>query len=367
MSRVLIVLNDLKPGNGTASAILAYYDGLVQSGFEVDFLLINRESVQSRIDTYKNSKIYHIVVTKKAFTRQNIEYITRVFRNRTYDIIHVNTVGIFALQILVFAKKYGIQHRVLHSHSTIYLSNNLNAKGIFNIMINHLCATVANHYIACSTLAGKTKFGHRQFEILHNCIDVNRFSYNTEVRKQLRFQYSIPYDAFVVGTVARMSKEKNPIYSLKVFDDLLRYKPSSYFVWVGDGDMKNQIIEYAKEHNFEQQLLLTGTINDVHRWYSMMDCFILPSLYEGLPVVCVEAQAAGLKTYTSNRVPSDVILSPYISRLSINKPSEFWAKTILEDYSSSHDRNLGTKYIIESGFDLHDNKYQLSKIYMSYL
>lgn len=367
MPKALIVLTDLRAGNGTASAIMAYYEGLINRGYQVDFLLANNRPIKwAEVIEYSGSKIHYLKRSRTRFGPNAWKSISKVFNDIDYDIVHVNIVGANASQVLMIAKRRGVPCRIWHSHNTIYQMNLRSAKGLFNYGCDRLSLRYANRYIACSQLAGETRFGSREFLLLRNCIDVASFAFNEERREALRHASGIAEDAFVIGTVARMAEQKNPLFSLQIFESVRRSCPSAIFVWIGDGELRPQIESYVASHGLKDVVMLLGTQNDVAGWYSVMDCFLLPSHFEGLPVVGVEAQSAGLPVYASTMVPQEAAFSPFMRRLSLDESPDQWAQRIIAEQDGFRSTE-GVEYAKAAGFDAAAQMYALADAYNRFL
>lgn len=363
MPKVLIVLTDLRAGNGTASALMPYYNALINNGYEVDFLFTNK--VQSKWDEVikKNgSTVFYLTKSKLKFGKEVKRSIVIALTNKDYNIVHVNIVGAYASQILAFASFFNIECRIWHSHSTIYSRKVLNPHDIFNGICDKISLKYSNYYLACSALAGKSRFKNNRFVVLKNCVDANKFRYNIEARSILRDKYHIRASAFVVGTVARMSEEKNPWFSLQVFKAIRSMKSDAIFVWVGDGPLKSQIKARVNELGLKESVLLVGVQDNIADWYSLMDCFLLPSFYEGFPVVCTEAQTSGLNIYASTMVPEETVFSPYMYRIDLKKDLDSWVDLILST-SNTNKRENGMLFTIRSGYDIETQKNRLVELY----
>jgi len=363
MPKVLIVLTDLRAGNGTASTIMSYYAALIDNGYEVDFLFTNK--IQSKWDKVINKNggiVYYLEKSKLKFGSKVMNSIVYALTKKEYNIIHVNIVGAYAAQILALASSYRIKCRIWHSHSTIYFRKHTDPHDVFNNICDKICLKNANYFIACSNIAGKSRFKNKGFAILKNCVDADKFRFNKEARNDLRKKYQIGSSTLVVGTVARMSEEKNPFFSLRVFQALRKIKSDAIFVWVGDGPMKAKILSYVKDMELEKSVFLVGVQSNVAEWYSLMDCFLLPSFFEGFPVVCTEAQTSGLNIYASTMVPEETVFSPYMHRIDLENDIDCWTDLIFKTIANNR-REDGYYYTVKSGYDIGLQKNRLTEIY----
>jgi glycosyltransferase involved in cell wall biosynthesis len=163
--------------------------------------------------------------------------------------------------------------------------------------------------------------------VLRNGIDIE--SYSNQPRIELRQDFGIPVDCFVLGHVGRFNKVKNHTKIIDVFKEIKKSKPLSKLLLVGDGEEMGRIREKVNSYSLSDDVIFTGSRNDVPQMMAMMDCFIFPSLYEGLGIVLLEAQAAGLKCVVADTVPQETTVTDKVFRLPLDCDSEIWASTAL--------------------------------------
>ena len=214
--------------------------------------------------------------------------------------------------------------------------------------------------VACGIDAGKFMFKGNDFEVFNNGVDIKKFKFNADNRKNIRKELGINENTFVVGLTARVDRQKNPLFLLDIFNCIQKQKEDSVLVYTGEGDLKNAVKEKAKELGIENKVLLLGRRNDVEKITSAYDIFLMPSLYEGLSISIVEAQINGLKCYTSTNVDKDSNATGNVEFISLEKSAEEWAKEILES-DNSRDMNVTEKIP-----DKFDSKKSYQKIYEYY-
>lgn len=308
----------------------------------------------------------------------HIPYLTEVGYNRfvqlidklindfgPFDIIHCHT-SLNSGLILKIAEKNGIPKRIAHSHTTqpgreISLRYFIYSK-IARFKINEH----ATDRIACSTEAGNYLFGKRMFGkkgiIIKNAIDLDSFRFSALARNQLRKQYDFN-DCLVVGHVGRFGPEKNHAYLMEVFNCVYKLRPDSRLVLIGVGQLMKSIQEKADQLGISSKVIFTGQRNDIPNLLSMMDVFVFPSLYEGLPVSLIEAQASGLPCFFSDSITKEVSLIDRNEFLSINENPELWAQHILDiDVKTYHRENIDMS---KWGYDIRQIVKQIESIYVS--
>ena len=190
------------------------------------------------------------------------------------------------------------------------------------------------------------------------------FSLDLQARQSVRSQYGISDEALVMGNVARFETPKNHLFLIRIFDALHRLRPDSKLLLVGSGSLEEQIRSLVKELGLTDSVILAGSHSDVHRFYQAMDVFLLPSLYEGLPLVMIEAQAAGLPCFTSDKVVApECKITDLVRFIPLEHTPEQWADAILEALSPDFRREDHTAEVRAAGFDIEDTASFLCEFY----
>lgn len=360
MKDVLIVLKDLRTGNGIASCLMNYYNELLNK-FNVTFLLLqNIESSYTDIVKKSKGNIKILPTTKIKYSYKTQRFIEELFKNNHFDIVHINIPGPYGALILKMAKKNNIKSRIYHSHNP---KNNLSLKSrISSSIYNKLCVKRATDYLACSQLAGSSIFGNKKFEILKNCIDTKRFQFNPIARDLKRKELNVDNDTIVIGSVGRAEQQKNPLFALECFKEYLKKRPNSIYIWIGNGSLLNEMEKFIDRNDLNEKVKLLGVKDRIEDWYSAMDLFFLPSKFEGLGIVYIEAQASGLPVLTSTEVPEDIELSRLINKLDLNISVFEWAQKIY-NMELNNNRLEAINYIKDGGYDKSNEKEKLGNIY----
>lgn len=295
--------------------------------------------------------VKHLIKFNKAFKKILIE--------NSFDIIHshLNTLSCFVLRV---AKKCGYQNRIAHSHSQ---SNKKEfVRNIVKNILKKFSKKYATVYLACGIAAGRFQYGDKTFDegkviVLKNAIDIERFKFNESDRKEVRKELGIKDDKILVGTLGRLCSQKNQQYILKMSELL----PEIKFVIIGAGPLEEELKAYIKEHNINN-VNMYGLSDTPKKFYSAFDTFILPSLYEGVPVTGIEAQTNGVYTLFSDQVSPESQASSYVKFLPIEDSDlSKWVDEIKVKHS--HEDHL--KEIIESGFSIKEASHKLLDIYRS--
>lgn len=356
--KVLIQMRDLRIGNGIASCIMNYYDRTVDNGYHIDFLL-NRDidsSFRERV-IKRGSKIWVLPKDSSKPSLANCLYIAKTVR-QGYDIIHVNISGLNALVCLYFAKAAGIPKRIYHAHNPKETSS-IKAR-VRSEVYETPCVILANQYAACSKYAGDSLFGNRKYTVLKNAMDESIYYFDENARKKLRESLCIE-DKFVVGVVGRLAEQKNPFFTIDIFSELRKRIDNAVLIWVGDGPLMESVNKYVSEKNLTDSIQLIGSRTDANKLYSAMDIFLLPSKFEGLGLVFIEAQIARLQCFGSDHVPSDVEVSEQMNRVALRKDASEWADEIASKLRVVQTENRDIH--IRTGFDIFDVYDDLANMY----
>lgn len=260
-----------------------------------------------------------------------IKAVKTLFRKEHFDIVH-NEIFFGGGINLYLAKKAGINKRVAHSHATTDGKGNKFPYNIVRPFLKKLLMNNATDYLACSHEAGLGLFGNNHpFIEVPNGIDLNLYSSENKNITKFKSELNLPKDSFVVGHIGRFEEQKNHMLLIDIFADIVKRNDNAYLIAIGEGSLKNSIVKKAQSMNIADHILFLGERDDIPNLLSVMDVFVMPSLYEGLPMVAVEAQAANLKLVLSNEISPDTVLSENVQFLPLDAGTDKWAATILEE------------------------------------
>jgi glycosyltransferase involved in cell wall biosynthesis len=292
-----------------------------------------------------------------------IRLIAFLKKQGPFDVIHAHTYNQSAF-VLVAAWFANVPIRLSHSHNTTALFQRGSLRGLYNRLCSIVINTFATRTLAVSTDSGKALFGQIAPEDLFPCgIDFTPYLAPVD-RHLLRKNFKISLDCKVVGHVGRFNSAKNHMFILDIFKELLTLEPNAHLILVGNGDLMSKIQSRAQELGITSQVTFAGRRQDIPAlMVGVFDLLLLPSHYEGYPIVAIEAQAAGLPVVMSENVPVDVCLNGQnIKRISLNNPAKLWANEILNTLGNhlSHSRTMLPKEI-----SLDNNIKRLAAIYRS--
>ena len=267
-----------------------------------------------------------------------------------YDILHAHEVDPF---ILSSAKKHGIKKIIVHSHTTSYGSGVKNKIRFLNEQIN--IKIYADFAFACSKKAALWKFGSMTFKnnqvvIIHNAIMTEKYDYDEQKRSDKRNELNLK-NKFVIGNIGRLTDAKNQFFLLDIFAEYLKLNKNTELLIIGDGPDEKELKEKAKNKGILEKVRFLGARNDVNELLQAIDCFVLPSKWEGLPVTLMEAQASGVACIISDIVTEEADITNNVIRISLNQSMNFWAQK-LEDIRMNFIRKSTRVQIIDNGFDV---------------
>ena len=265
-----------------------------------------------------------------------------------------NTCTLTNIDYLVYAKKYGIKKRIIHAHNSGNETSKL--RGIFHYLNKTRLSQYATDYWSCSMVASEYFYNENiinspKHHIINNAIQTKDYAFDEAVRNEIRKEYKLE-DKYVIGHVGRFQYQKNHEFLVDVFNEYLKLDDNAVLMLVGQGEGEKVIREKVVNLGITDKVMFMGVRSDVNKLLQAMDIFVLPSHFEGLPLVLVEAQSAGLPCYGSKDVitkESDV--TGNIEFISLDDGDKKWAQ-IIYDNKKSDDRNKYTQLVIDAVFDI---------------
>lgn len=254
-----------------------------------------------------------------------------IIRNHPeWDGIYVNVQRIHtAYQLLIEAKKAMVPYRIIHGHNNGY-SGSISLKDkLYENFFKLTKKTTITHYLACSKSAGDWMFGKTtSATVIPNAVNFTKFQMNDDVRNQMRSKCGIERNTIVLGFCGRLSYQKKPEFLIEIINELKK-NPRYKLLIVGDGNLTEVLQKRAAECGVSDKVIFVGAADNVSDYYQMMDCFVLPSRYEGFGIVLLEAQAAGLRCYTTDKVvPAETNVTGRVTFISQEASAKVWADII---------------------------------------
>jgi glycosyltransferase EpsF len=228
----------------------------------------------------------------------------------------------------------------------------------------------ATDYMCCSELAGRWLFGNKEYDkgnvyLLNNAIDLDKFKYDEKIRKEVRKELNIKDDTLVIGHIGRFVAQKNHTFLIDIFNEIHKNNNDSILLLAGQGPKENEIKEKVKTLNLEKNVVFLGQRNDANRLYQAFDVFLLPSLYEGLPVVGVEAQASGLLCILSESMTQETKVLDTTTFISLEESAKEWSTKLLDNYKNFKRRDT-TKEITNNNVNIKQESIKLENKYVEF-
>ncbi len=365
MIKVLHMFTSLDNG-GVESFLFNYYSNFDRNEISFDFV-VPSEKIGFLEEKLKqmNCKIYHLKNSKiSPFLR--FKEINEIIKENKYDIVHTH--GYRAILGLILAKKNNIKVRIMHSHMAFEKEGIL--KRITRFIIVILINIFATDKFACGNdaaiwLYGKKAFLKNKIKIINNAIDLEKFKYNETNRLTIRNEFNLNNKDKLMINVARLTEQKNQIFLLNVMKTIAVTNNNYKLFLIGEGEDKEKLIDYVNKNNLSSSVFFLGVRKDINKILSAADIFLLPSLYEGLPVVLAEAQASGIKSLVSNNITNEISVTSLIKYLSIDCLDEWIINIMDTDYNlkriDGYNCMKNSKYDIKSEskklFDYYKKRY----------
>lgn len=356
MIRVLHVVTYMGRG-GLETMLMNYYRHIDRSKVQFDFL-VHRDFKADYDDEIHSlgGKIWHmprLIPWSRSYQNQ----LTAFFRNHPeYQIVHVHQDCLSSVA-LKCAQNAGIQVRIAHSHTS---NQDHNWKYLIKAHYKKSIPLYATDLLACSKSAGKWMFGGHDFKVVPNAIDLKQYQFNESMRQQVRDTLHINRK-YVIGHVGRFDQAKNQSFLIDVLAEV-RKQCDAVLLLVGDGDLKEKVKEKAEAAGLSESVIFTGKRPDVNELMQAMDVFVFPSLYEGLPLTTIEAQASGLPCLISDHVPLECKITSLVKQIPLNDSAEQWAGEVLK--AKEIKRTYQTESITKTGYNIEEEAPKLQQFYL---
>lgn len=351
---------------GVESFLMNIYRHIDRSKVQFDFLTSHDGKIAFEDEIQSlGGKIYQVTYGRTENPIKAQTALLQFYRQHPeIKAVHMNACFMNYITPLVCAKKCGVPIRIFHSHNAgdMYPSK-LPLKKWLSSYNNKRLPSIATHCFACSDLAGKYMFGKLPFRFIPNAIDTQKYAFNSKKRIQVRKNLNIG-DEHVLGFAGRLQYQKNPLFLMRVYGAYVQKDPRSVLMVIGKGDQEDIMRTYAKEHGFADHVLFLGQRGDVQDLYQAMDLFLLPSRFEGLGIVLVEAQCAGLPCLASaDVIPPQVKLTNLLEFVSLSESAEKWAENALHKLAETERRDR-SKEVAAAGFEIRQMAKEMEAFYL---
>ncbi len=317
---------------------IAYYEELVKKGAQFIPISVTRHSPLKYIRT-----------------------MNAIFKNYQFDVVYYNTCDIMSIDMLQFGKKNNVSVRIIHSHN----SYNINQPNLLHKLTERWCrkniTKYATQLLACSNVAGEWMFEEQEFKVINNGINVRDFKFDFEMRDKYRKSVNID-NKYAVGLIGRLEEQKNPMFLVEIYKSLCSLNEQAMLLVVGEGTLEKIMKARLKKYGLEDNVIFLGRRTDVNKLLNAMDCLVLPSLFEGLPFVLVEAQTNGLPCVVSSNVSKESNITSEVEFVSLEKSVDEWAN-IINNVKLKHERHCYVEIMKEKKFDIKETVKEIEKYF----
>lgn len=345
---------------GVESMVFSYYTALDKSKFQYDIVYEDKSTydipngiIEMGARAFKITSMSHPLAY--------ISELRGIIKKGSYNIIHCNNNTLSVLP-LIAAKSCGVKVRILHNHTTS--SKAERKRDFLKRVLRLITPKLANKWCACSEAAGRWMYGDKAFDlgkvtVFRNAVDIDKFEYNECSSQDIRREFEIENNT-VIGHVGRFVPVKNHLFLIDIFSEYRKINNNAVLLLVGEGPETDRVKAYVKRKGLDGSVIFAGARSDVAKFYSAFDIFLLPSLYEGLPVVSVEASAAGLAQLLSDKITEECRITDGVEFLPIDDPKR-WALEI--DKKLSFNRSFYAEQMRNSRYNINHCVKELEAFY----
>lgn len=349
MERIAVIIGKMHSG-GKKNLVMEYYRHIDRKKVQFDFICDDDSNAipQKEIEEM-GGRVY--IVPRYQNIVANVKALKRIFEENHYKIVHGynGTMNIFGLYAAWCA---GVPIRI---NESISMAHSADKKTVIKNVLKPFSKCFATHYMANGEACGRWQFGDRLYNkgkvtVFKTVINVNENKYDEKLRKRCRKEFCIEND-IVIGHIGRLTAQKNTLFLIDIFFEITKIEESAVLLIIGDGDLREEMLDKIKNYKIENKVLYLGRREDIRQFYNAMDVFLLPSLYEGLPVVGVEAECCGLPILFSSEIPEE---SNAVKDLGVfvglDRPAKEWAQIALNKIKENN-RCDRSEEVRKAGFD----------------
>lgn len=365
MIRIAVVMGKMHAG-GKKNLVMEYYRHIDRSKMQFDFFCdTDSNSVPKEEIEALGGKVYMIPRYQNIFA--NMKTMKKIFKENKYPILHGynSTMNIFAM---LAGMQCGIPVRI---NESISMGHKDDKKNLIKNLLKPFSKCFATHYMSNGEVCGRWQFGDTLFDagkvtVFKTVIDVEKHKYELELRKNCRKEFGLENN-IVIGHIGRFTVQKNTLFIIDIFNEIAKREPKARLLMIGHGELEEDMMNRMKQYGIEDKVLNLGKREDIHQFYNAMDCFLLPSLYEGLPVVGVEAECCGLPVFFSTEIPRESSPCDNLGFfIGLNKSAGEWAEKVLsETQKCLKTRSDHREKVRKAGFDSSTEGLGLQQYYQS--
>lgn len=328
---------------GVSACVFNYYLHVDRQRVQFDFFTYGPSDYDEKIralggNVYYTPNFIKFPSAMRAFGK--------VLSENDYDIVHSHLTSLSVFPLYV-AKKHGVPVRISHAHSTTHPHEKT---AIVKNTLKHFATTYATDLFACGEKSARWLYGDKKYPevfLMNNAVDLDKFAFDPVERDAIRSELNI--SGLCVGNIGRAVYQKNQSFLIKAFAELLKLRPDSTLVIIADGALKDDLKKEAASLSLGDRFILLDERKDAYRYYNAFDCFALPSRYEGLPIVGIEAQANGIPCFFSDTITPAAAVGGKCEFLPVSDPA-LWAREI--NAKADLCRYDARDALIDNGYDI---------------
>lgn len=345
---------------GVETYLMNLYRNIDRSKIQFDFVISGDSCHYAEEIKVLGGEIFYIT-PKKDNVLKNVLGLIKILKKcrPTHHVVYFNLSALYYNLPFVFAKIFRFPIVISHAHNTRSKGQKKNLRYYLHCLNRIHVANSSNYLFACSKLAaewvmGKNSLRKENFKIVPNAIPSEKYEYNKEERNSVRKQLGIRKEQYVIGNIGRITYQKNQLFLLDIFGEILKKNKDALLLLVGDGELRPKIEQKISVLGLNNNVIITGERADVPRLLQAMDTFVLPSNFEGFGIVLIEAQSTGLQCFASKDVvPNETNITGLVEFIELEKTSKQWADQIFQ-YSKGSERKDKIKEIKEAGYDIEE-------------
>ncbi|MGI6333617.1 MAG: glycosyltransferase [Saccharofermentanales bacterium] len=366
--KVMHLVSSLARNSGVMHVIMNYYRNINRENIQFGFCYFveRKNTFQEEIESLGGDVFLISRPNLSLWFRKELNDFFEGLE-ASYRILHIHEVYL-AFLFSPIAKKYNVVATLAHSHATKYSDKPMNA--VRNWFLCRGINKKTDFQLSCSKAAGKFLYGDRHWDdgnviLINNALNCKKFQFSLDERQIIRKEFALE-DRFVIGHIGRFIEQKNHVFFLEIAKELCNKQMSKFvFFLVGDGPLRKQFEEKVEALGFSELFVFAGNRKDIPALLSAMDVFVLPSLFEGLPVSCLEAQASGLPVVLSSEITKEVGIADY-TYIDLRAGAKKWADSIME-INNKKNRESAYKVVLGRGYDITSEAKKLEALYWEIL
>lgn len=352
---------------GVTRSAMKFWKYIDHNRFQFDFATCSAKLDFEQYIIDQGCKVHYISCYAEQDSEQFCNEFREILMKGHYDAVHLNTSWWKSFDAELVAKEVGVKIILVHANN-VFVDVADDTQREKEINIHERCKrefseNIATHFLACSNAAADFLFGSQisreKITIFHYGLDLDKYTYREDRRNVIRKQLNVS-NQFVIGDVGRMAYQKNFAFLIDCFYEVQKIDTRAVLLLVGDGYLENELRERVKKYDIEEKVIFTGAVDNVNDYMQAMDVFAFPTLFEGLGIVVVEAQAVGLKCVCSTGVPAEAKLTDNVEYVELDK--EKWVEEILK-YRNGYVRTKTDDEIRNAGYDIKEEIKVLENIY----